>query len=373
MTQANKQTLDLVNDIVDKSPGVKGKLAEQGIDRIKDNQDMRELSRTLASIDAPSYNEYYTNLINKVGTQIMTKAYDSSGFKNTLDIFNIVSPPTGSILEVIDNELIATGGIGYGNADTNEKVKGSGEEANNPFIASKVKNYQVQLVIKETIHASIENQTDVISEAFMSTQNLDAFIMKMIETLKDSVDSKVWNEVRQDLLEGFKTEIITDKIYDLDSDDGAKQIYKFITKIALDMSQEQTKFNEGSSLVPKGPAVPKLNATPLNKQILLLNSNLISSFNISVIATLFNSNKLIGEGFKVVALPFTKADRTDIVDADRTLGFLMDAGRYVISTKINNIGSIYNPKGGSIITHYNKKMFFGHISYFNGVKILNKT
>ncbi len=111
MTQKDKNLIGLVNETVDQAPGVKGKLPEQGIERITDNKDMRSLSRTLSAINAQDFNAYYSFLINKIGTQILTASYDNSGFKNTLDLFEIKVAPVGDTLEIFDTELITSNSI----------------------------------------------------------------------------------------------------------------------------------------------------------------------------------------------------------------------------------------------------------------------
>ncbi len=81
MTNQDKNLLGLVNETVNNAPGVKAGLQAQGIESVKDNMDMRSLSRTLSAINEQDFNQYYSYLINKIGTQIITASYDNSGFK----------------------------------------------------------------------------------------------------------------------------------------------------------------------------------------------------------------------------------------------------------------------------------------------------
>ncbi len=210
---------------------------------------------------------------------------------------------------------------------------------------------------------------DVVSEAFISTQALDGFIARLVKTLQDSVTSKIWNEARDDLLSGVTKEIKTGAVLDMTDEADVKKLYTQITKTCLDMVQESKDFNEGVEI--KGTVTPKLNATPLEKQVVLLNSTAISTFNVNIIASLVNSNKLLGEKFQIVGLPFTKANGTTPVDVN-ALAFIIDKGRFIMSTKMNEVSTIYNPKGPSQVYHLNRKMFWGHIPYFNAVKVVNK-
>ncbi len=132
---------------------------------------------------------------------------------------------------------------------------------------------------------------------------------------------------------------------------------------------EQIDYNEGVKLKGVGDLVPKLNATPLDKQVVLINPNAFVNFNIEIIASLFNSNKLLGENFTWKVIPFTNKTGAPILTG--TYAMILDKGRFVLSTKMNIISSIYNPMGPSQITHLNRKMFYGHIGYFNAVKLTN--
>ncbi len=362
MQKANEKTLGLVNEIVDGSPGVKEQLAKNGVNRVADNLDMRILGRTLSAIDTASFNDYYSTLINKIGTQIITASYDNSGFKNILDQFKIMSPPTGDTIEIFDTELAQPNGIKYGDDTTNE--------FNNPFLASKVRNFVKHIKIQPTIHYALEKQIDVISEAFTSTQNLDAFVSKLIDTLQKSADSFIWNNARDELLTGFTKEITTGKVLDLATAEGVKLAYQKITELCLNMVQESKEYNEGVKMKGTGALVPKLNATPLNKQIVLLNSKMFANFNVNVIASLFNSSKLLGEKFTWQIIPFKDKDGVDILT--NTIAIISDKGRFILSTKMNEMSAIYNPMGPSQVHHLNRKMFWGHIPYFNGVKLINK-
>lgn len=90
-----KETINMVNGLVNDVPKVKEALARNGINGVRDNYDMRDLARTIQALPDPVFNEYYTNMINKIGTQIITASYDNSGFKGALDIFKVMAPPTG--------------------------------------------------------------------------------------------------------------------------------------------------------------------------------------------------------------------------------------------------------------------------------------
>ncbi len=216
----------------------------------------------------------------------------------------------------------------------------------------------------------MEEQQDVISEAFISTSELSAFISRITKTLMDSADSEIWNAAREDLLTGVVKEITTGKVLDLATEEGAKAAYSKISETCLNAVQESKDFNEGVKLKDAGSLVPKLNATPLEKQVVLINPNAFVNFNIQVIASLFNSNKLLGENFTYKVLPFT--NKAGVAILPGTFAMVLDKGRFVLSTKMNSISSIYNPMGPSQVTHLNRKMFWGHIPYFNAVKITNK-
>ncbi len=116
--QKNEAILGVVNQSIENTPKLAEKLQEKGISRVADNQDMRSLSRVL-SVTPAIANEYYTDLFNKIGTQIITASYDNSGFKNTLDLSTTITSPVGDTLEIYDTALIATGGIDYGSDTEN--------------------------------------------------------------------------------------------------------------------------------------------------------------------------------------------------------------------------------------------------------------
>ena len=136
----------------------------------------------------------------------------------------------------------------------------------------------------------------------------------------------------------------------------AQTAYEKIIKTALDMSLPSTSYNTAEVKT----------FTPLGSAVLVLNSRYKSSFDVNVLASLFNSAEIGAKKYfkEVIMVEFPAgSDATQV-------GAILDSEALLWGYRINVTQSIVNPRTLEINTFYHAWIKRGVVPFRNAVRLL---
>ncbi len=148
----------------------------------------------------------------------------------------------------------------------------------------------------------------------------------------------------------------------------APEIFQALTQLAGEMQFPTKEYNEGVSVGGVYESLEQNHA--MGDLVFVLNPKNKANFNVNVYAALFNSSKLDINPLKMITLPFTTLAGAPIVDADKTIGWLMSKDRIRFGWGEKTIEQSYSPNGGFLDTFGNVSAAMGHVPYHNFVKIV---
>ena len=196
---------------------------------------------------------------------------------------------------------------------------------------------------------------EIWAGAFVSEQGLSNIAGIILKNLRDTLELVVYDNIRTD----FASTTMFTKSRSITAIEGAgetanaQKAYEEILKLVGEMSLPSTSFNTAQvkTLTGKGRCVLVLN--PLYK----------ASFDVNVLASLFNSDK-VGENkyFKEVIV-------AEIGDADQ-IGIVLDEEAYLWGYRINVAQNIVNPANLTIEEYYHRWVKRAGVPFRNAVRLM---
>ena len=196
---------------------------------------------------------------------------------------------------------------------------------------------------------------EIWAGAFVSEQGLSNIAGIILKNLRDTLELVVYDNIRTDFASTTmftKSRAIT-AISGAGETANAQKAYEEILKLVGEMSLPSTSFNtaEVKTLTGKGRSVLVLN--PLYK----------ASFDVNVLASLFNSDK-VGENkyFREVIV-------AEIGDANQ-IGIILDEEAYLWGYRINVAQNIINPANLTIEEYYHRWVKRAGVPFRNAVRLV---
>ena len=196
---------------------------------------------------------------------------------------------------------------------------------------------------------------EIWAGAFVSEQGLSNISGIILKNLRDTLELVVYDNIRTD----FASTTMFTKSRSITAIEGAgetanaQKAYEEILKLVGEMSLPSTSFNTAQvkTLTGKGRCVLVLN--PLYK----------ASFDVNVLASLFNSDK-VGENkyFKEVIV-------AEIGDSDQ-IGIVLDEEAYLWGYRINVAQNIINPANLTIEEYYHRWVKRAGVPFRNAVRLM---
>lgn len=266
-------------------------------------------------------NEFISDMANKI---VVQHTYDLfRGYEMPFKVFERAMSQLGDAEELLTCEL----------ASTNAYSEGTGVgETPSPFDATKPTIKLAWIKTEDKREIDVALSYEIWSGAFVNEQGLSNLSGIILKNLQDAIAVYLYGVIADDLSKATggvykitKSETIQ-AITGAGQTANAQKCYEQIIALALKMSLPSTSYNNNSVKT----------FTPVGKAVLVLNANYKASFDVNVLASLFNSAK-IGENQY-----FSKVIVSDL-DAS-TLGVILDEEAYMWGYRFNVSGSIYNPK-----------------------------
>ena len=224
-----------------------------------------------------------------------------------------------------------------------------------PFSADKPSIVLSWVKTEDKKVSQVKLSYEIWAGAFVSEQGLSNIAGIILKNLRDTLELVVYDNIRTDFASTTmftKSRSIT-AISGAGETANAQKAYEEILKLVGEMSLPSTSFNTAQvkTLTGKGRSVLVLN--PLYK----------ASFDVNVLASLFNSDK-VGENkyFKEVIV-------AEIGDADQ-IGIILDEEAYLWGYRINVAQNIVNPANLTIEEYYHRWVKRAGVPFRNAVRLM---
>lgn len=231
-------------------------------------------------------------------------------------------------------------------------------EGGDPFAAPKpnTANNFIDKKYDKTLGKKITEET--WAGAFTSEGGLANIVGIILKNMQDSLDNYAYDELCKYVTDKvvFGKNLVVTKINGVGETEAAQKCYEQIMALARKMTLKSKDYNT------KG----YLTKTPKGSLVLLLNADYMASFDINVLASLFNSSSIalnkIFKRVEVIQFP---------TSAPHQIGFICDEEALVWGYKTRRMGSIYNPRDMSINYWLNVRVRYGVINGRNAVRLLD--
>lgn len=288
-------------------------------------------------------NEFISDMANKI---VVQRAYDLfKSYKMPFYSFMKSMGRLGDVEELVSAELATLEDY----ADSTD-----------PFDASKPSILLHWIKTEDKKVAPVRLSYEIWAGAFVNEGSLSNLAGIIIKNLTDAVAVYVY-EVLSGVIADSGTSIAKYMVVPAISDAGetadAQKAYEEIINVVLRMSLPSTSYNTSEVKT----------FTPVGDAVLVLNSRYKSSFDVNVLASLFNSAQ-IGEKkyFKeVILVDFPSGSDTT------QIGAILDSEALLWGFRINITQSIVNPRTLEINTFYHAWIKRGVVPFRNAVRILN--
>jgi hypothetical protein len=264
-------------------------------------------------------NEFISDMANKV---IVQRAYDLfRDYKMPFGVFQREMSRLGDAEELLTAELATP--TDY-------------DETATPFSANKPSIVLAWIKTEDKKVVNVKLSYDIWAGAFTSEQGLSNIAGIILKNLRDSIELLVYKAIKTDLADATKvTKSATiQAVADAGETANAQKAYEQIIKLVTDMSLPNKLYN----------ASEVETFTPLGRAVLVLNARYKSSFDVNVLASLFNSAK-IGE----------KQYFSDVIVADlgeNAIGCVLDEEAYLWGYRFQVSQSIVNPANLTMENYY---------------------
>lgn len=287
-------------------------------------------------------NEFISDMANKI---VVQRAYDLfRDYKMPFYSFMKSMGRLGDVEELVSSELAT--------------LEDYGDETS-PFAAAKPSIVLHWIKTEDKKVAPVRLSYEIWAGAFVNEGSLSNLAGIIIKNLADAVSVYVY-ETLAGVIADSGTSIAPFAVVSAITAEGetadAQTAYEKIIKTALDMSLPSTSYNTAEVKT----------FTPLGSAVLVLNSRYKSSFDVNVLASLFNSAEIGAKKYfkEVIMVEFpTGSDATQV-------GAILDSEALLWGYRINVTQSIVNPRTLEINTFYHAWIKRGVVPFRNAVRLL---
>ena len=269
-------------------------------------------------------NEFISDMANKI---VVQRAYDLfRDYKMPFKVFMREMSRLGDAEELLTAELATPEDYGT---------------TTNPFDADKPSIVLSWIKTEDKKVSHVRLSYEIWAGAFVSETGLSNIAGIILKNLRDSIELLVYKAIKDDLSSiGSGNNIVTTQTIQSIADAGetanAQKAYEQIIKLVTDMSIPSTSYNNAGVET----------FTPMGRAVLVLNSLYKASFDVNVLASLFNSAK-IGENqyFKeviVAPLSGTKQVGTVVDDEGYLWGYRFNVAQNQPNASTLEINTFYH-------------------------------
>ena len=267
-------------------------------------------------------NEFISDMANKV---VVQRAYDLfRDYEMPFKIFMRDMSKLGDPEELLSAELATPEDYG----DTTD-----------PFDADKPSIVLAWIKTEDKKVTHVKLSYEIWAGAFVKEQGLSNIAGIILKNLRDALEKYVYGAIKTDL--SSATNIVKSATITTVSGAGetanAQKAYEEILKLVADMALPSTSYNNAGveTFTPKG------------RGVLILNSLYKASFDVNVLASLFNSSNIAENKYfkEVIVAPLT---------GTKQVGVYMDEEGYLFGYRFDLSDSIRNPATLEINTFYHR-------------------
>ena len=268
-------------------------------------------------------NEFISDMANKI---VVQRAYDLfRDYNMPFDVFKKEMSRLGDAEELLSAQLAS--------ASTYDGTA-------TPFSANKPTIVLSWIKTEDKKVVSVQLSYDIWAGAFVSEMGLSNIAGIILKNLRDTIELLVFTNITADLSDyGVGHKVVKTATIQEVSGAGetanAQKAYEQIIKLCLDMSIPSTSYNNAGVKT----------FTPLGRSVLVLNSTYKASFDVNVLASLFNSAKIGEQQYfsKVIVAPLS---------GTKQLGVVLDEEAYLWGYRFNVSQNIINPANLTIEEYY---------------------
>ena len=265
-------------------------------------------------------NEFISDMANKI---VVQRAYDLfRDYKMPFDVFRKEMSRLGDAEELLSAKLASPST--YDGTAT-------------PFGADKPDIVLSWIKTEDKKVVNVQLSYDIWAGAFVSETGLSNIAGIILKNLRDTMEYLVFTNIVADLSNASKvTKYATiQEVSGAGETANAQKAYEQIIKLAIDMSIPSDDYNTAEVLT----------FTPMGRGVLVLNSTYKASFDVNVLASLFNSAKIGEQQYfsKVIVAPLT---------GTKQLGVILDEEAYLWGYRFNVSQNIINPANLTIEEYY---------------------
>lgn len=229
------------------------------------------------------------------------------------------------------------------------------EEGKSPFSAKKptIAVSFIKTEAKKVANARISEE--IWSGAFTTEGGLANIVGIILKNLRDSLSLYIYDQLRVLLCDTdkYKKSFTLTKLDGVGDFTNAQKAYEEILNLVTKMALPSTEYNnEGVKTI-----------TPEGRFILYLNSNYKSSFDVNVLASLFNSSS-------IALKKYFKEIRVLDFPTSTQVGLILDDESLIWGYRINQAGSIYNPATLEMNVWIHNWLKWGVIPTRNAVRLV---
>ena len=292
---------------------------EKSYAKVLDNGDgtFNEERLKLFSGEPTNANEFFGDMINLIGRQL---AYDAfREWKNPYDVFFRDASMYADVDQFITAALADTAddSASFGQASPASPFSGT-------LPTGLVRDYASTKWMRKI---SKRIAQDVWAGAFLEPAGLSSLVGILLKNMKDSINLFVYDQLTTEISSAtnFPKSATLTTIAGTGDTDNARKAYEDILLLAEKMKLPSTNYNKAGIRTVAGPLH------------LFLNANYKASFDINVLASLFNT----------AGIDVNKMFTVHVVDmpasAAKQVGFICDDEAIVLGYRYIEASSIYNP------------------------------
>ena len=264
-------------------------------------------------------NEFISDMANKI---VVQRAYDLfRDYKMPFGVFQREMSRLGDAEELLSAQLATPDNY---------------DATATPFNADSPSILIAWIKTEDKKVVNVKLSYEIWAGAFVSEQGLSNIAGIILKNLRDSIELMVYKAIKDDLADATKvTKSFTiTAVADAGETTNAQKAYEEIIKLVTDMSLPNDDYNTNEVET----------FTPLGRAVLVLNSRYKASFDVNVLASLFNSAK-IGENQY-----FSKVIVADL--GENAIGCVLDEEAYLWGYRFAVSQSIVNPANLTVENYY---------------------
>ena len=284
-------------------------------------------------------NEFISDMANKV---VVQRAYDLfRDYKMPFDVFRKEMSRLGDAEELLSAELATASDY---------------DATATPFNADKPAIVLSWVKTEDKKVVNVKLSYEIWAGAFVSETGLSNIAGIILKNLRDTIEYLVFTNIVADLSNATKvTKSATiQEISGAGETANAQKAYEQILKLVVDMSIPSTSYNTS-----------EVNTfTPMGRAVLVLNSLYKSSFDVNVLASLFNSAKIGEQQYfsKVIVAPLT---------GTKQIGVVLDEEAYLWGYRFNVSQNIINPANLTIEEYYHAWVKRAFVPFRQAVRLVH--